>query len=328
MSIAKLLFTTILLTCLPLAAFAAAGQVAAMGGLVTAAGSSGQTVVLHKGDAVNKGDVITTDANSWVVLSMEDGASLTLRPKAKLRIVDYVYDPDNPQNGRSWLTLLQGALRSVTGAIGKLNHASYQLTTPTATIGIRGTDYDVDVVPDGNSEGFAPGTYHTVHAGGTVFKGQDGQSINVKPSQDVFTGSGSPHPRRMQARQRSVWTDIGNFDFKEKISGVLDDLHQRINGGYTLNLQKLNRGRDQVQRYLDRHPDEAARRGLLQSAGRQAAPESAMQSRLQHGKWHPGEPYFAPGSPESGNPNKHHGTSQQQRYKEPRESEKHGSGNK
>ncbi|GGP24330.1 FecR domain-containing protein [Silvimonas amylolytica] len=279
-----------LLTCLPLSALAASGQVAAMGGLVTAAHPDGKTNVLHKGDDINKGDVIATGANSWVVLKMEDGASLTLRPNGKLRIIDYVYDPDNPQNGRSWLSLLQGAMRSVTGAIGKLNHDSYQLTTPTATIGIRGTDYDVDVLPPGNDQGLAPGTYHTVHTGGTTIRGKDGSAVNVSPKQDVFTGESAPRPRRMKARQDSMWASIANFDFKEKINGVLDGIHKRVHGGYTLNPQSLTRGRDQVMRYLDAHPEETSRRALHEARGKQGAPEAAMQTHPQYNKWQPGKP--------------------------------------
>ncbi|MBB5190563.1 hypothetical protein HNQ50_001285 [Silvimonas terrae] len=281
---------TALLTCLPLSAMAASGQVAAMGGLVTATHSDGKIDALHKGDDVNKGDVIATDANSWVVLKMEDGASLTLRPKAKLRIIDYVYDPDNPQNGRSWLSLLQGALRSVTGAIGKLNHDSYQLTTPTATIGIRGTDYDVDVVPADNADGLTPGTYHTVHTGGTTFRGKDGNAVNVSPKQDMFTGDSAPRPRRMKAKQDSVWASIANFDFKEKINGVLDSIHKRVRGGYTLNTKSLGRGREQVERYLDQHPEETARRVMHEAQGKQGAPEAAMHTHPQYNKWQPGKP--------------------------------------
>ncbi|MDX1434446.1 MAG: FecR domain-containing protein, partial [Gammaproteobacteria bacterium] len=42
---------------------------------------------------------------------------------------------------RSFFSLLKGGLRTITGAIGKLNRKAYQIRTPVATIGIRGTEY-------------------------------------------------------------------------------------------------------------------------------------------------------------------------------------------
>ncbi len=47
------------------------------------------------------------------------------------------------QNGasRAFFSLLKGGFRSISGLIGKINQDEYQVTTPVATIGIRGTDY-------------------------------------------------------------------------------------------------------------------------------------------------------------------------------------------
>ena len=42
---------------------------------------------------------------------------------------------------RAIFSLLKGGFRSISGLIGKINHDEYQVSTPVATIGIRGTDY-------------------------------------------------------------------------------------------------------------------------------------------------------------------------------------------
>ncbi len=81
----------------PAAAFAAAGKVAAMNGQIMLAHASGVAQAVKVGDAVDKGDTVSAGPNSWAVLSMQDGASLTLRPNAKLHIDDYVFDVDNPK---------------------------------------------------------------------------------------------------------------------------------------------------------------------------------------------------------------------------------------
>lgn len=298
----------------PSAAFAVAGKVAALNGQITVAHASGVAQAVKVGDAVDKGDTVSAGPNSWAVLSMQDGASLTLRPNAKLRIDDYVFDVDNPKNGRSWLTLTQGALRSITGAIGRMNKDSYKLVTPTATIGIRGTDYDVDVVTDNSQPGLEPGTYHTVNAGGTTLKTQQGD-IDVAPKQTAWTSTKPAKPRRMTRQQTSVWSDIGKFDLSQKISSVWDGLHARSGDGYTLDPDKLGNDGPKVRRYMKAHPENPTRRrartggkevsgGLRQTpapemsaldmAGRKAGQEADMSQKLQHGQWAPGGRYFKP----------------------------------
>ena len=307
-------FALLVMLALPGVSFAAVGKLAAVGGQVTVAHASGVAQASKTGDPVDKGDTIAAGPNSWAVLSMEDGGSLTLRPNARLRIDDYVFDADNPRNGRSWLTLMQGALRSVTGAIGRMNKDSYKLSTPTATIGIRGTDYEVDVVTDDNQSGLAPGTYHTVNAGGTTLKTAGG-AIDVAPHQTAWTGTKPARPRRMTRKQTSVWSDIGNFDLSQKIGGVLDSLHLRSGSGYTLNPDKLDqRDSRKVRRYLKAHPENArAQRSrpswmrqtpmeeptAMDMAGRKAGREADMAQRLQHGQYAPNKRYFKPANEET-----------------------------
>jgi hypothetical protein len=48
---------------------------------------------------------------------------------------------------RAFFSLVKGGFRAISGAIGKVNHGEYQISTPVATIGIRGTDY-ISVICD------------------------------------------------------------------------------------------------------------------------------------------------------------------------------------
>src|SRR3990170_2668745 len=47
--------------------------------------------------------------------------------------------------------LLRGALRTVTGLIGRVNRDAYLIQTPTATVGIRGTGGIIEVLADGTT---------------------------------------------------------------------------------------------------------------------------------------------------------------------------------
>ena len=66
----------------------------------------------------------------------------------------------------SALRLFSGALRAISGWIGKHQADRVLIRTATATIGIRGTDHEAMVIAPGDPTG-APGTYDKVNAGST-----------------------------------------------------------------------------------------------------------------------------------------------------------------
>lgn len=283
-----------LLLAAPIVATASAGRVAATAATVTVTHADGKTAPLKRGEGVEKGDTISTDSTGWAVLMMEDGGSITLRSGGKLRIDDYLYDPEQPKNGRSWLSLLQGSLRSITGAIGKLNPGSYQLTAGQATIGIRGTDFDVVVVNDASDPTLPPGVYHTVNAGGTTLKGADG-SVDVAPGRRAWLANqataGNRRPQWMTERQRPLWDRLQQFDRNARIGNLLAGLHKRSGAGFTLDTRQLQRGRNLVERALrraekrqERRDVEHGHRGHSRGAERGAARGAEMGRLHDHGR--------------------------------------------
>jgi hypothetical protein len=74
-----------------------------------------------------------------------DGAKVTLRPQSEMIIEEYSYMED--VDGGT-LNLLSGGLRIVTGAIAKSNPENYYLNTPTALMGVRGTEFSVYLTQD------------------------------------------------------------------------------------------------------------------------------------------------------------------------------------
>src|SRR5690625_2473104 len=60
-------------------------------------------------------------------------------PDSLFTVEEYFYDSED--EGALVFGLLKGGLRTVTGAVGKKQHEQYELKTPVATLGIRGTEY-------------------------------------------------------------------------------------------------------------------------------------------------------------------------------------------
>ncbi|WP_028007911.1 FecR family protein [Solimonas flava] len=154
----------------------AAGEIVLLTGHGTALSpDSGRVRDLAKGDKVYAGDVLNAGPNSYINVRFSDGAFVLLRPNSRLAIEAYAYagpapdaatKPDTPPAAatpapaaaqpatpattapppsgglqRAFLRLLKGGLRTVSGLIGKADPEEYRVTTPVATIGIRGTDY-------------------------------------------------------------------------------------------------------------------------------------------------------------------------------------------
>ena len=123
---------------------APAGEVEFAKGVGVAQASSKGPRALSQGVAIEPGDTVTIGSNSFAVVKMTDGTRMTLRPNTAIRFEDYVYrQPDKPDSMVT--SLLKGGVRMVTGLIAKGSPQAAKLTTSTATIGIRGTDFDARI---------------------------------------------------------------------------------------------------------------------------------------------------------------------------------------
>jgi hypothetical protein len=93
--------------------------------------------------------VIVQDASS-IGISMSDETLLSICRNSTLVIDKYSYDPVT-REGQVATSILKGTLRYVTGLIGRARPQAIKITTNNATIGIRGTEFIVEV-PDENKK--------------------------------------------------------------------------------------------------------------------------------------------------------------------------------
>lgn len=99
-------------------------------------------------DQLVQNERISTTADGGGQILFLDQTSLTISPNSDIVLDEYVYDPD-AQSGRIGVSVARGALRLVGGRITKTGVAS--VTTPTATIGIRGGIGQTVVAADGSA---------------------------------------------------------------------------------------------------------------------------------------------------------------------------------
>jgi hypothetical protein len=121
------------------------GMIVASRGEVIAL-SNGGSRELKQGDFVYVSDEIMTSNRSFAVLQFEDGAKVTVRPDSSLIIETYIYNGD--ANDAATLSLVEGGLRVITGAMAKSNPENYKVKTPVALMGVRGTEFSVMLCGD------------------------------------------------------------------------------------------------------------------------------------------------------------------------------------
>ena len=123
------------------------GSVSEIKGVVTVLRADGSRVQLENGDPIHEGDVVETGGQGSMRLSFADESVFTIGRNAKMSIDELVYDPASGE-GLSALSLLKGGFTFVSGLIAKNDPESVGITTPVATIGIRGTVLSGLVDPD------------------------------------------------------------------------------------------------------------------------------------------------------------------------------------
>lgn len=91
------------------------------------------------GESVFRDEAIQTGADSAAKVVFLDQTNLSIGPNARVALNQYVYSEARPA-GKVALNLIRGTYRFVTGDLDK---RAYEINTPVATIGVRGTEFDV-----------------------------------------------------------------------------------------------------------------------------------------------------------------------------------------
>lgn len=119
----------------------AAGEVEFSRG-VGFAQSAGETPrTLGRGLALKEGDRLTTSEGASAIIKLQDGTRMTIRPNSELVLQQYQFRENAPDNSML-MQMVRGGFRAVTGLISKNSPNAARIQTNTATIGIRGTDFD------------------------------------------------------------------------------------------------------------------------------------------------------------------------------------------
>lgn len=211
----------------------ASAKLVGVQGEIYAADGNGVRRRMVDGASVYAGETVQTGSGAKVVLAFRDDSRLTLGANTQFRVDSFVFDNKAPTEGKFLVTLLRGSLRALTGLIGKANTRNVGFTTPTATIGIRGTGLDMDcseadcsfftwlgtieVAPNGET------ALQTLQAGQGLFVGKSGIRPLTAPTLDSL-----PRPDTVPVNVQQLFTSGGVSPDEEGLFVFVRDGHIEI----------------------------------------------------------------------------------------------------
>ena len=162
---------------------------------------------LREGDAVYVGEKVRAPALAEAVLKTDDAGMMAIRPGTEF-VAERFAAEDTPTDGFT-VRLVTGSLRVITGWIARTHRAGHTIVTPSATIGIRGTDHEPYVLSAELAAATAnkEGTYDKVNRGGTTMQvGDNKLDIDAGRVGFVRAPSPPPKPNKDGFRERALLT--------------------------------------------------------------------------------------------------------------------------
>ncbi|MBL8484137.1 MAG: FecR domain-containing protein [Rhodocyclaceae bacterium] len=133
-------------------------RVATHAGKGSIVSNTGQERAIDQGVPLYIGDLVKTDSNAHAVLVFTDNSRVTVQRDSSFVVNRFQFDAKSPESGNVIFELLRGGARFVTGLVGKARPRAFHVNTVTATIGVRGTGFDLYCAPKGSAEPAASGS--------------------------------------------------------------------------------------------------------------------------------------------------------------------------
>jgi hypothetical protein len=175
-------------------------------GDLTASGS-GSERKLREGDVVYVGEKVRAPALAEAVLKTDDAGMVAVRPGTEF-VAERFAAEDKPTDSFS-VRLLTGSLRVISGWISRTNRSGHNIVTPSATIGIRGTDHEPYVLSAELAKATSnkEGTYDKVNRGGTTMQVGDNK-LDIDAGKVGFVRAPAPPPKENKSgfRERALLT--------------------------------------------------------------------------------------------------------------------------
>jgi hypothetical protein len=158
----------------------AVAQVVWVKGVVKAVSPTKETRVLQRRGVIYEKDTILTDKDSTGQVVFSDNTILALRENTEVHVDKYKFsNGKEPSEDEYLVSIAKGGFRTITGAIAKSNPSNYQVNTPVATIGVRGTQWSIYMDEDRK-------IYLKIENGSIRVQTPGGEAVLTQGSQNLY----------------------------------------------------------------------------------------------------------------------------------------------
>lgn len=102
--------------------------------------TAGKKIKAETGSAIHQGSMLQTGAKSSMGVTFKDETVMSFGPETRFTVDEYLYSPSQGKL-KIGSKLTKGSLNYVSGVIAKLRPDAVTVTTPSGTIGVRGTQF-------------------------------------------------------------------------------------------------------------------------------------------------------------------------------------------
>jgi len=154
-------------------------------------------------------DTLNT-GNGRIAVEFIDKAELRLTEHSRVLIDEVIFDPD-PSKNKMVMKFAMGTARFTSGKLGMMNKANIRIETPTATIGIRGTDFTTTIDELGRSLIILLPDITGISSGEISVTNQAGQVILTEAYQATMVSTISSPPARPVTIKNITVAQIDNL---------------------------------------------------------------------------------------------------------------------
>ncbi len=169
------------------------------------------------GTRLREGDALVSATGAEAYVRFDDGARMALRADSTLHITTLQLKGPRSRRQKA-LRIVQGGLRYISSKLSARQRMAF--VTPTATIGIRGTDIEIAVADEAVNDD-PSGTYLKVNTGAATLTAVDGTVVALDPGQVAFGGEPELVPRGAGGTRRPAGRKVEPTSGLFK-AGVLD----------------------------------------------------------------------------------------------------------
>ena len=215
----KILILTIILACGNLFASAVATITAIKGDANIQ--REGKNITATLGARLQEKDSLITKENAKLQIIFADETIISIGKNSNFSIKEYIFEDKKEPIAK--FEMLKGAMRTITGKIGKIAPQKFTLQTKTTTLGIRGTNFSVIVEEDGLCNAYC--TYGAISAtiNGQINIINQGYYISVLPTGRVEVKAFTPKDLKDMKKKNFVAKGKKKAKAKKKKESIASD---------------------------------------------------------------------------------------------------------